>query len=92
MSTTLLPFYRGRTEAQRVESVPRAAQEELWPAVNSSHPSLEPHRRAVVPWILPRGEGSLLPASRLPAPALSLDSGIRGGIHTDPWFGRHVWH
>ena len=82
MSTASLPFHRGRTEARRVESVPRAAQEELRPAVNSSHPSLEPYRRAVVPWNLPRREGDLSPASRLPAPAPGLDSGIRGGTQT----------
>lgn len=40
----------------------------------------------------PTRGGGLSPASRLPAPALGLDSGIRGGVHTHPWFGRHVWH
>lgn len=86
MPTASLPFHRGSAEVWRVESVPRAAQEELRPAVNSSHPSLEPHRRAVCPGSSHEGRG---PLACLPAACPCPGSGLR-----HPWWRPHssmVW-
>ena len=79
MPTASLPFHRGSAEVWRVESVPRVAQEELRPAVSSSHPSLEPRRGAVCP-----GPLACLPAA-CPCPGSGLQH---------PWWHPHssmVW-
>lgn len=89
--TAPFPFYRERTEDQRVKSWPRVARDTSQPAGNMPHPSLEPHGRAKGTCYHPLGDGAGpgLPAVSL---VLGLDSGIGGGAHTDPWVGCHVWH